>query len=59
MNKFIELFHKTNQDEYRMKRSNIYFHQVNDSDTEQIGLLLQKVQTDVITSAMKRMGYVF
>ena len=59
MNEFIKIFRGKNRDEYNVKKGNIYFHEVNDSDTEQIGLLLQKVQTDVITSAMKRMGYVF
>lgn len=59
MNEFIKIFKGTHRDEYNTKKGNIYFHECNDSDTDQIGLLLQKVQTDVITSAMKRMGYVF
>ena len=59
MNEYKKIFMKTNDDTHNRKKGNIYFHEVNDSDTHQIGLLLQKVQTDVVASAMKRMGYVF
>eukprot|EP00483_Globobulimina_turgida_P010972 UN10993 len=38
---------------YAHKKRHIYFHRVNDSNTEAIGLLLQKIHTDVITTSMK------
>ena len=56
---FTYRFNYNSLHEKEKKYGNLYFHEVNDSNSDEVGILLQKVQTDVITSTMKRMGYAF
>eukprot|EP01084_Bolivina_argentea_P103325 185093_1 len=58
-NQLTKIFKINNIYNENTKRRSIYFHKVDEKNMPQIGLLLQQIHTDVITTSMKRMGYVF
>eukprot|EP00484_Ammonia_sp_Unknown_P000019 CAMPEP_0197021762 /NCGR_PEP_ID=MMETSP1384-20130603/2691_1 /TAXON_ID=29189 /ORGANISM="Ammonia sp." /LENGTH=481 /DNA_ID=CAMNT_0042449667 /DNA_START=55 /DNA_END=1500 /DNA_ORIENTATION=+ len=57
---FTERFYDNHSQTERSKtRGQIYFHTTCATDAVQVGEIIKKVQIDIITSAMKRMGYLF
>jgi len=48
-----------NDSDENIKKGQIYFHTTCATDAIQVGEIIKKVQIDIISSAMKKMGYLF
>jgi len=58
-NEFKQRFYQNKNGQIINKRGEIYFHTTCATDALQVGEIIKKVQIDIISSAMKKMGYLF